>query len=77
MNCFCFTGVTGHTADYTSVYRTAKYVYMNEGLKGGLYKGLSMNWVKGPIANGVSFMVFESVQRWLRQQSVFHIDDSD
>lgn len=68
-------GVTGHSADYTTILRTALSVYRSEGLKGGLYKGLSMNWIKGPISAGISFMVFETVQRWLRKFPVFHIDE--
>ncbi|KAL4216521.1 hypothetical protein ACF0H5_024244 [Mactra antiquata] len=68
-------GVTGHSKDYTSIYKTARTVYMEEGLKGGLYKGLSMNWIKGPISAGISFMVFETVRIWLRKLPVFHIEN--
>ncbi|XP_053387701.1 mitochondrial coenzyme A transporter SLC25A42-like [Mercenaria mercenaria] len=67
-------GVTGHSKDYTTIYRTAKTVYIHEGLKGGLYKGLSMNWIKGPVSAGISFMTFETVRMWLRKFPIFHID---
>lgn len=67
-------GVTGHSKDYTTIYKTAKTVYLEEGLKGGLYKGLSMNWIKGPISAGISFMTFETVKLWLRKLTIFHTE---
>ena len=45
--------------EYGRMLTTAKYVYTTEGLKRGLYKGLSMNWVKGPVAVGISFTTFD------------------
>ncbi|XP_025066079.1 mitochondrial coenzyme A transporter SLC25A42 [Alligator sinensis] len=58
-------GVTGHT--YSSILLTMQEIIREEGLVRGLYKGLSMNWVKGPIAVGISFMTFDLTQILLRK----------
>jgi len=59
---------------YTSILATMRYIVRTEGVVRGLYKGLSMNWIKGPIAVGISFTVFEHVQRGLRRMVFFHDD---
>ncbi|NXP80470.1 S2542 protein, partial [Ramphastos sulfuratus] len=58
-------GVLGHT--YGSILRTMQDIVREEGLVRGLYKGLSMNWVKGPIAVGISFTTFDLTQILLRK----------
>ncbi|KAF2977274.1 hypothetical protein EK904_009155, partial [Melospiza melodia maxima] len=58
-------GVLGHT--YSSILRTMQDIVREEGLVRGLYKGLSMNWVKGPIAVGISFTTFDLTQILLRK----------
>ena len=72
-----FSGVTGKENEYRTIYKTLKYVLQNEGLKIGLYKGLSMNWIKGPIAVGISFMTFDLLQRQLRKLSIFQDGDEE
>ncbi|KAG7487986.1 hypothetical protein MATL_G00029410 [Megalops atlanticus] len=65
-------GVTGHT--YSSIVGTMREILTKEGLVRGLYKGLSMNWIKGPITVGVSFTTFDLTQillRRLQQQGYF------
>lgn len=42
-------------------------MYRQEGIKGGFYKGLSMNWVKGPIAVGISFSTYDFIKEFLRE----------
>ncbi|TRY92179.1 hypothetical protein DNTS_014320 [Danionella cerebrum] len=58
-------GVTGHT--YASILGTIREIVTEEGVIRGLYKGLSMNWVKGPITVGMSFMTFDLTQILLRK----------
>ena len=72
---FSSLGVTGHSHDYTSILGTARHVWKTEGFRKGLYKGLSMNWIKGPIAVGTSFTVYDITLHWMRKFEIFHSDD--
>lgn len=50
-------GVTG--SSYATVLGTMREIVTQEGVVRGLYKGLSMNWLKGPIAVGISLSTFD------------------
>ncbi|KAG5847858.1 hypothetical protein ANANG_G00130670 [Anguilla anguilla] len=50
-----------------SIAGTMRDIVAEEGLVRGLYKGLSMNWVKGPVAVGVSFTTFDLTHILLRK----------
>nr|VZI38308.1 unnamed protein product [Spirometra erinaceieuropaei] len=63
--------VTGHPEYTRSILGTLRIVYQHEGVFHGLYKGVTMNWIKGPIASGVSFTVFHQIQylhQWFRSR---------
>lgn len=68
------TGVTAHCVDrYLTIGTTLVKIYREEGLIRGFYKGLSMNWIKGPIAVGISFATYDHIKHLLRD--VIHLRD--
>lgn len=65
-------GVTG--SSYDTILGTMRVIITQEGVIRGLYKGLSMNWLKGPVAVGISFTTFDmthSLLLKLHQMSYF------
>lgn len=70
--CKSISGITGNNEKYKTIIGTLRVILLTEGLKKGLYKGLSMNWIKGPMAVGISFTTFDFLQRQLRKLDVFH-----
>ncbi|XP_032071814.1 mitochondrial coenzyme A transporter SLC25A42 [Thamnophis elegans] len=65
-------GALGYSSQ--SILPTMRDIIREAGLVRGLYKGLSMNWVKGPVAVGISFTTFDLMQillrKWERSRNV-------
>lgn len=61
---------TGRIPQGQSMFVSLWKVYKTEGLRRGLYKGLSMNWVKGPVAVGISFTIFDYAHAYIKKLMV-------
>jgi hypothetical protein len=63
-------GNVGATADAAAYQRppnlvqTVRLLHAEQGIR-GFFKGVSMNWAKGPIAFSISFTMFDTVQHFL------------
>lgn len=44
-----------------SLFNTVRELYLEQGVR-GFFKGVSVNWMKGPIAFSISFTAFDIVQ---------------
>ena len=51
---------------YTGIVQAMRTILREEGWT-GLFKGVQMNWIKGPIAVGISFTVNDMVLKWLSE----------
>lgn len=47
-----------------SIRETIRNLYAEQGIR-GFYKGVTMNWMKGPVAFGISFTAFDFVKKFL------------
>ena len=55
---------TAHHHKPPSMITTMRHLFEEQGIR-GFYKGVSMNWVKGPIAFSISFTTFDTIQGWI------------
>ena len=51
---------------YASTWRALHSIYTTEGVAGGLYKGLTLTFVKGPLQSAIGFTVNEQGKIALR-----------
>lgn len=46
---------------YQSMARTIQYIAETEGIR-GFFKGVSLNWIKGPLSIAVSFTMYDAMK---------------
>lgn len=51
-----------------SLLATMRNLYLEQGIR-GFYKGVSMNWMKGPVAFSISFTTYDVVKNMLIKES--------
>ena len=54
---------------YTSTWHGLRHIYATEGVAGGLFKGLTLTFVKGPLQSAIGFTVNDRCKAALRQWS--------
>ncbi|KAL7451274.1 hypothetical protein ACHAWC_003097 [Mediolabrus comicus] len=59
---------TAHRHKPPSMITTMAHLLEEQGLR-GFFKGVSMNWIKGPVAFSISFTAFDTIQGWIEMES--------
>ncbi len=55
-------------ADYSSIRQALGRIYTGEGVAGGLYKGLTLTLLKGPLQSALGFTLNDTTKRLLRER---------
>ena len=50
-----------------SMLLTMQHLFEEQGMR-GFFKGVSMNWIKGPVAFSISFTAFDTLQGWAQTE---------
>lgn len=54
-----------------SMINTMKHLYKNNGML-GFFKGVSMNWIKGPITFSISFTTYDIIKTFMMKEETEH-----
>ena len=49
------------------IWQALRSIYATEGVVGGLYKGLTLTWLKGPVQSALGFTVNDWCKKQLRE----------
>ena len=62
------SGRAGTVHSPMNMYGTMKALYEEQGMR-GFFKGVTMNWMRGPIAFSISFTIFDLIQQVMETEA--------